>query len=220
MSKESKKLIIVGDSSFAEIAYEYFTADYGYEVEAFSVEKKYIKNNQLFGIPIVPFEELDKIFTPENYFFFVAIVYSQLNKLRTRLFIECKKKGFTPISYISPKSFIWKNSKIGEHCFIFEGNVIQPFVQIGNNVILWSGNHIGHHSKIGDNTFISSHVVISGHCDIGQYNFIGVNATIADTVKIGNNCIIGAGALILSDVEEDDKTIVGIWKTKKGKSIR
>ncbi|NRW38220.1 hypothetical protein [Clostridium beijerinckii] len=36
---KNKKLIIIGDSAFAQIAYEYFTYDSDYEVVAFSVEK-------------------------------------------------------------------------------------------------------------------------------------------------------------------------------------
>ena len=37
--ERSKKIIIVGTSAFAEIAYEYFQYDSEYEVVAFSVEQ-------------------------------------------------------------------------------------------------------------------------------------------------------------------------------------
>ena len=83
------------------------------------------------------------------------------------------KRWATPASYVSPRAFVWRNVKLGEHCFIFENNVLQPFVNIGDNVVLWSGNHIGHHSKIGDHCFVSSHVVVSGFCDIGANCFLG-----------------------------------------------
>ena len=53
---------------------------------------------------------------------------------------------------------------MGDNCFIFEDNTVQPFVTLGNNLVLWSGNHIGHHSTLRDHCFISSHVVISGFC--------------------------------------------------------
>ena len=56
----------------------------------------------------------------------------------------------------------WSDLDVGENTFVFEYNVIQPFVKIGNNVVLWSGNHIGHHVVIADHCFITSHVVISG----------------------------------------------------------
>ena len=44
---KTKKLIIVGHSGFAEIAHEYFEADSSYEVIAFSVERDYLKKEEL-----------------------------------------------------------------------------------------------------------------------------------------------------------------------------
>lgn len=60
------KLIVVGDSSFAEIAYEYFTYDSEYEVVAFSVEKPFLKKMDLFGLPIVHFEDLEELYSPQK----------------------------------------------------------------------------------------------------------------------------------------------------------
>jgi len=200
--KKSKKLIIIGDSSFAEVAYEYFTHDSIYQVIAFCIEQKFIYRSHLFDLPIVPFEDVEAHYPPSEYEFFVAIPYTKLNRLRTRLYTKAKEKGYQPASYISPRAFIWPNVTIGEHCFIFEDNVIQAFAHIGCNVILWSGNHIGHHTTIKDNCFISSHVVISGHCEIGKNSFIGVNCTLADRVTLGDDSLLGAGAVILKSAEE------------------
>ena len=211
---KTKKLILVGDSAFAEIAYEYFTHDSDYEVVAFAVEEQYLKREALFGVPVVAFERLEERYSPAGHSFFAANVYTQKNQLRTRLYKAAKEMGFTPASYISPHAFVWRNCKIGEHCFIFENNVIQPFVTIGDNVVLWSGNHIGHHSTIMNHCFISSHVVVSGFCRVGRNCFMGVNATVANNINIGDDCVLGAGALILSDVE-DNQTAVGMWKVKR-----
>ena len=211
--EKKQKLVIIGDSLFAEIAYEYFTYDSEYEVVGFSVEKDYLKRDTLFNLPITQFETLEKDYAPGGHKFYAANVYTQGNRLRTRLYREAKAKGFAPASYISSRAFVWRNCQIGEHCFIFEDNTVQPFVKIGDNVVLWSGNHIGHHSVIKDHCFISSHVVISGVCQVGEYCFMGVNSTVANNITIGNNCLVGAGALIIGDVEDDQK-VVGIWKKK------
>ncbi|WP_459860387.1 acetyltransferase [Hydrogenophilus hirschii] len=198
---KTKKLVIVGDSAFAEIAHEYFDADTPYEVVAFAVESAYLKRDRLNGLPVVPFENLEHSYSPENHDVFVAIVYTQLNRLRTRLADTAKDKGYHLASYISPRAFVWRNVEIGEHCFIFEDNTVQPFVKIGRNVVLWSGNHIGHHSIIRDNCFISSHVVISGFCDIGENTFLGVNSTIANNLTIGRDNWIGPGVTITRSTE-------------------
>jgi sugar O-acyltransferase (sialic acid O-acetyltransferase NeuD family) len=202
MKQKKEKLIIVGAGEFAEIAYEYFTHDSPYRVMAFSAEENFLKKKELFGLPVIPFERLEKLYDPANYKIFIAITYTQLNKLRERLYKESKSKGFSAVSYVSSKAFVWKNVEIGENCFIFENNVIQHYANIGNNVILWSGNHVGHRSIIKDNCFISSHVVISGYCEVGENCFLGVNSCVADKVKIAKDCIVGAGAVVLKDTEE------------------
>lgn len=199
--EKTKKLIIVGGSAFAEVAHEYFDADSEYEVIAFSVEQTHLKCHEMRGLPVVPFELLGSHFNPDTHEVYVAVVYTQLNRLRTRLAQAAKLKGFRLASYTSSRAFIWRNAEIGEHCFIFEDNTVQPFVQIGENVVLWSGNHIGHHSKIGNNCFISSHVVISGFCDVGENCFIGVNATIANNINIGSNNWIGPSSTIMKNTE-------------------
>lgn len=197
------KLIILGDSLFAEIAYEYFTYDSDYEVVAFAVEREYLQKDSLFNLPIVAFEDIETLYPPDEHAFYAALVYTKLNRLRTRLYESAKAKHYQPASYISSRAFIWRNVEIGEHCFIFEDNTVQPFSKLGDNVVLWSGNHIGHHSVIHNNCFISSHVVISGVCDIGANSFFGVNSTLGNNVTIGADCLIGAGATVTKDVAEN-----------------
>lgn len=194
-----QKLIIVGTNPLAEIAYEYFTHDSDYNVVGFSVEGKFMKEYQFLSIPLIAFENLEMFYNPQDHSVFVALGYGHMNQDRTRVWKEAKKKGYGIASYISFNAFVWKNAKIGEHCFIFENNVIQPFVEIGNNTIMWSGNHIGHHTKIGNNCFLSSHVVVSGLCKIGNNCFFGVNSTIANGLSVGDFCVIGAAANLTKD---------------------
>ncbi len=198
-AEKRRKLVIVGDSAFAEIAYEYFTHESDYEVVAFAVERAYLKRDSLFSVPVVAFESLAQTFAPAEHDVYVALVYTQLNRLRTRLSQDAKAMGYRLASFISPHAFVWRNVEIGEHCFIFEDNTVQPFVKLGDNVVLWSGNHIGHHSTIGNNCFVSSQVVISGFVDVGENCFLGVNSTVANNVKIGKDCWLAPDVTILKD---------------------
>lgn len=201
---KKRKLVIIGAGETALIAYEYFTYDSNYEVVAFAVSKQYLVEDSLNGLPIIPFEELERKYSPESFDAFVAISSGCLNRNRKKIYLEAKAKGFNLASYISTRAFVWRNVKIGENCFIFEDNTIQPYVEIGNNVVLWSGNHIGHNTKIMDHCFISSHCVISGFCEIGCHSFLGVNSTIENNVKIAKDNFIGAGALIQKNTKEKE----------------
>ncbi len=196
------KLIIVGDGETAELAYEYFTHDSPHEVVAFSVEREYAKKDNLFSLPVVYFEDIEKSYAVSEFQVFVAISYTRLNRVRARLYREAKLKGYSIASYVSSRAFVWRNVEIGENCFILENNVVQYAVKIGNNVVLWSGNHIGHQTVVRDNAFISSHVVVSGYCEVGENCFLGVNSCIANNVKIAKDCLIGMGAVVNKNTEE------------------
>ena len=203
MTDTPQRLVIVGDSLFAEIAHEYFQYDSPYDVVAFSVERDYLKRKHFRGLPVVPFETLAHEFDPADCRVFVAITYLQLNRLRTRLTEAARGSGFRLASYVSSQAFVWRNVELGEHCFIFEDNTLQPFVRIGRNCVLWSGNHIGHHSTIGDNVFISSHVVISGSVHIGDNCFLGVNSTLVNDITVGEDVWLGPNVVITRDVESN-----------------
>jgi sugar O-acyltransferase (sialic acid O-acetyltransferase NeuD family) len=214
------KLILLGDSAFAEVAFEYFTHDSPYEVVAFAVERAHLKRSELFGRPVVPVEDLPDRYAPDDHWFYAAVVYTQLNRLRSRLYRTAKTMGYQPASYVSPRAFVWRNVKLGEHCFVFEDNVLQPFVTIGDNVVLWSGNHIGHHSTIGDHCFVASHVVVSGFCDVGPNCFVGVNATLGNNVTVGPDCLLGAGAVVVKDVPADTLVRGAVSEVSKPVSAR
>ena len=199
---KTRQLIIVGDSAFAEVAYEYFTHDSAYEVVAFSVEAAYLKRDRLFDLPVVPFETLEAAYAPADHDVYVAATYTQLNRLRARLAGEAKARGYALASYVSSRAFVWRNVTLGEHVFIMENNVVQPFVKVGDNVVMWSGNHIGHHSTIGSHCFVSSHVVVSGFVTVGESCFLGVNCTIANNLEIGRDCWIGPNVAILKSTPE------------------
>lgn len=198
-----KPLIIFGSNDIAQLAHFYFSVDSEYEVVAFSVDAAYLTSKTFCGLPVVAFEEVTKRYNPEEHEFFIALSYSKLNAVRMEKYLAVKALGYRLANFISSRATIWNEVSIGENCFIFEDNTIQPFVTIGNNVTLWSGNHIGHHSTIKDHCFIASHVVISGGVEIGEQCFIGVNATLRDHIKVGEKCVIGAGALLLADAEPE-----------------
>jgi sugar O-acyltransferase (sialic acid O-acetyltransferase NeuD family) len=200
--QKTKKLVLFGDSAFAEIAYEYFTHDSEYEVVAFTVSREFLKKEKLFGLPIVAFEEVETICPPATHDMHIALVYNNMNRIRIQFYNQAKQKGYKLATYISSRSFVWRNVEIGDNCFVFEDNTIQPFVKIGNDNVFWSGNHIGHHSIIGSHNFISSHVVISGFCTIGNANFMGVNSTMGNNLSIGNDCLIGSAVHIVRPVKD------------------
>ncbi len=209
------KIIVFGIEKLAEIAYVYITNDSEYEIVAFTVDREYLTKKELFNLPVLPFEEIEKSYPPKDYKMFIAIGYQDLNRIREKKYYEAKEKGYELISYVSSNVSNIGKSKVGDNCFILEFNVIQPFVKIGNNVIIFSANYIGHGSKIGDHCFIGSHVVITGENIVKQNCFIGVNSTIANSITIEKENFIGSGCMITQNTEEK-----GVYVTEDTKKFR
>jgi sugar O-acyltransferase (sialic acid O-acetyltransferase NeuD family) len=196
------EVVVFGMGDFARIARRYLEADSPHRVAAFTANERYIETHELEDLPVTAFERLTETHPPDRFSMFVAIGFSGVNSARRAVYEECKAVGYELISYVSSKARSWDDLVLGDNCFIFEDNVIQPNVRIGNDVILWSGNHIGHDSTIEDHVFIASHAVISGNVTIGESSFVGVNATFRDGITVAPKCVIGAAAVIMKDTVE------------------
>jgi sugar O-acyltransferase (sialic acid O-acetyltransferase NeuD family) len=197
-----KPLVVFGTGNIADIIVHYFLSVR--EVVAITVEtiRGSLPNDTYKGLPLVPFEIVEKLYPPDEYDMFIAVGYRHLNHLRAMIYEKAKAKGYSFATYIDDRAKVHDTATVGENVFIFEFNNIQYNAKIGNDVILWSANHIGHETIIRDHVYIASHVVISGFCDIGEYSFVGVNAAFSDEVKLGKNCLVGMGANIVKSTED------------------
>jgi sugar O-acyltransferase (sialic acid O-acetyltransferase NeuD family) len=214
-----EKIIIFGTSQLASLAHFYFEHDSPHKVVAFTLDKNFKTEDNFRGLPVIEFEDIEKKYPPTEYKMFLPISFKKMSFFRKAKFEEAKAKGYECVSYVSSKASTWPDLDIGENCFIFEDNTIQPFVKIGDNCVLWSGNHIGHHTEIKSHVFITSHVVISGCCIIGENSFFGVNSTIRDETIIGKASLIGMGAIITKDTPDFSIWLGAKSTMKEGKSI-
>jgi sugar O-acyltransferase (sialic acid O-acetyltransferase NeuD family) len=199
---DHKPVVIFGAGAFAQVAAVYLEKDSPRTVLAYTVDGEYVDKDSFCGRPLIAFEELRESHPPDRVELLVATGFRGVNGVRRGLYERCRDLGYGFVKYVSSQAYMMSDQEVGENTFVFEANVIQPFVRIGDDVVVWSGNHIGHHSVIGDHCFIASHVVVSGHVTVGERSFIGVNATLRDGISLGAGCVVGAGALVLGDQPE------------------
>lgn len=189
------KVIIFGASSYAEVVYFYLTYDSPYEVAAFTVDRSYILKENLFGLPVVPFEDIETVFPPSEYSMLISLSFQKVNKLREEKYFQAKAKGYSLINYISSKASIWPNLVLGDNCIIMEWSAIGPFAKIGNNVTVAS-SFIGHHAIIKDHSFLAPGAIVLGGVTVEPNCLIGAHATVRESVKIAKECIVGSNVSI------------------------
>jgi sugar O-acyltransferase (sialic acid O-acetyltransferase NeuD family) len=198
-----RKIVIFGSKAFAEIAHFYFTHDSPHRVAAFTVDAAYLTDSQYLSLPVVPFEEIERAFPPDEYGMFVAIGFNTVNQLRAKKVAEAEAKRYRLVSFVSSKADVAADLDVRPNTMIMERAGIQPFVRIGTNTVIWSATRIGFHTCIGDHCWITC-ALFGESTKIGDYSFIGLNATIAPSVSIGQSNIIGAGALVLHDTGDGE----------------
>jgi len=203
MEKSLKKVVIFGVSDFASQVSFYLQQDSDYEVVAYAVNAEYNTSKTFLNLPVVDFEEVQQIYPPTEYAMFIAIGYHKLNSTRTTKFNEAKAKGYELISYICSRNSYWNDLKVGENCFIMEGNIFMQNVKIADNVIIAIGNKIGHDSVIEENCFLTSNIMTGGFCTIKKNTFIGLSVVIRDKTTIEDHNILGAGAIILKNTKKN-----------------
>ena len=91
--EKKKNLVLVGDSAFAEIAHEYFDWFSDYQVVAFAVERAFLRQHALRGLPVVALEDMREEYSVATHDVHVAVVYTQLNRLRARLVRQVSAMG-------------------------------------------------------------------------------------------------------------------------------
>jgi len=198
-----KKLLIWGNSEFAEHIFYQFKQNSNYDIAAFVVDAEYNTKSTLLNLPVENFENIEEKYPPAEYNMFIALGYSKMNTLRELKYKQAKEKGYELVSFIHPSSIVAENVKIGENCFIFENNVIQPFCKLSNNIFVYASSTICHHSIIENNVFIASNVCINGYVNIKKNSFIGASATIRNNITIEEKGLIGSGCTILENTKPE-----------------
>lgn len=197
-----KKVVLFGNGQMATFAHTVLTHDSPHDVVAFAVDGAFITEKTVNGLPVVPFEDLERSHPPDDYAMHISVSFRKVNKLRAQKYAEAKAKGYQLITYISSKAHTWPGLTIGDNCWILEQSVIHPNVAIGNDVYMGSAVHIGHDSTVGDHSFLVGMIAVAGYVKVGQYCFVGIHATIRDGLTIADRTVIGAGSTVLRDTQE------------------
>ncbi len=197
-----ESVLIVGNTHYSTLLLEYIRDLNNISVEGFVVDKEYIFDRFISGLPVLSFDELIARYPSADYKLILGIGYSCNGKLKQEIYQRCKQYGYNFINYIHPAAQVHAAS-IGEANVFFENVIIQKRAMIGNGNLFFSGSVLMHDSHVGDFNSFCANSVINGSVKIHNCSFFGANATIRDAVEIGSHVIIGAGAYVNETIIDD-----------------
>src|SRR5690349_15181986 len=67
------KVVVFGTSQWAELSHFYLTEDSPHEVVAFTLDRDYIESAEFRGLPVVPFDEMETHYPPEDFKMFIPM---------------------------------------------------------------------------------------------------------------------------------------------------
>jgi acetyltransferase-like isoleucine patch superfamily enzyme len=209
MSAARHKIVLFGTGRGASVAHRFLAGDTPHEIVGFSAHGQYVSSHTHRGLPLVPFEEVERRFDPADYRMLILLGYQRMNGLRADIYEQAKAKGYTLESYVASDIFRVEPLTVGENCFIMDNQSISLDVRIGNNVVMWSSNHVGDLTTIGDHAWLSSHVTIAANVAVGERAFLGIGATVSGGSIIGRESFVGADVLVAGEVAPGAVRVAG-----------
>ena len=86
-------MIIFGTKDLAEMSKFYFeTAGVPETVDAFIQDGEYIKEDTFCKLPVIPFEEVEEHFPPDETSFFAPMSGAKMNTIREKVYLRIKEK--------------------------------------------------------------------------------------------------------------------------------
>lgn len=193
-------VVIYGNGQVAELAMARFVSDSPYRVVGFTVDRAFVRQPQLHGLPVVPFDEAEQRFAPDRVRMFVAVGPTQCNRIRADRFEQARRRGYRFASYVSSRAYVADGAVLGENAAIGEGVIVHPFVRLGDNVHIGTASVISHHCVLADHCFLAVGCLLAGNVKVGARSFLGARATVRDHVTIGEASVVGTGVTLLRSI--------------------
>lgn len=199
-----KKVVIIGAGGHAKVIADIIEKS-GDEIVGFLDDNKEIGTTIINEYKVIG--DLNNRFTmavtKENLEFIIAIGD---NKKREEISHSPNLKFYTAIH---PSAQIGLDVEIQEGTVIMANACINSSAKIGKHCIINTGAIIEHDNIIEDFVHISPNVALGGTVKIGKSTHVGIGSTIKNNITICENCKIGAGAVVVKDIEKEG-TYIGV----------
>ncbi len=204
-----KKVIIIGAGGHAKVIADIIEKS-GDQIVGFLDDK--IEKNTIIVKDYKVIGDLNSRFSlsiaNKDYEFITAIGD---NKRRKEISTSPNLKFYTAIH---PSAQIGINVEIEEGTVIMANVCINSSSRIGKHCIINTGAIIEHDNIIENYVHISPNATLGGTVKVEELTHIGIGATVKNNVTICKNCTVGAGAVVVKNIEKEG-TYIGVPARKR-----
>lgn len=168
------------------------------------------RETKILGCRVVGTDDsLEELFQQGFEYGFVTLGSVKITPIREMLACKIEKIGYKFPIIQDPSAIVSDSAIIGDGTFIGKNVVINSDTKIGRHCIINTGAIVEHECDICDFTHISVGTTLCGEVKIGKNCMIGSRSTVIQCLNIGDNCVVGAGAVVIKDMPEKC-TVVGV----------
>lgn len=149
-----------------------------------------------------------------NVKFIIAIGNNQIRKQ-----ISERYKDIEYYTAIHPSAQISLDVEIKEGTAIMANACINTSAKIGKHCIINTGAIVEHDNQIENYVHISPNGTCCGTVKIGELTHIGAGAIVKNNINITSECVIGAGAIVVKDIKEKG-TYIGVPAKKMKEKLK
>ena len=193
-----KKVVIIGAGGHAKVIADIIEKS-GDEIVGFLDDNKEIGTTIINEYKVIG--DLNNRFTmavtKENLEFIIAIGD---NKKREEISHSPNLKFYTAIH---PSAQIGLDVEIQEGTVIMANACINSSAKIGKHCIINTGAIIEHDNIIEDYVHISPNATLGGTVKIGESTHVGIGSIVKNNITICKNCTIGTGAVVIKNILEE-----------------
>ena len=193
MKKSSENIIIIGAGGHGKVIADIIIKS-GDCLLGF-LDDNLSSENNISGYPILG--KIGDIYKFENKAKFIIGIGN--NYTRKQITEKYKVIWHTAIH---PSAVIAFDVNIEAGTVVMANTVINTSAKIGKHCIVNSGAIVEHDNDISNYVHISPNVSIGGTVKLGELTHIGIGATIRNNISITSQCTIGAGAVVVKNIAD------------------
>lgn len=192
-----KRVVIIGAGGHAKVIADIIIKS-GDEVVGFLDDNYLKKTKVIYDLEIIgkisDCVELQK--NDGKLYFIIAIGNNNVRKKIAQTF------NLNYYTAIHPTAVIGLEVRICKGTAIMANTCINPNARIGKHCIINTGAVIEHDNVIEDFVHVSPNATLCGTVKVGANTHIGAASVIKNNINITNDCTIGAGAVVVKDIRE------------------